>query len=232
MTEPRHEERDEDLAPLDAELATLFAEERARDGAPADAKARALRRLEAATAGGGGSSGSGGSVAGTKLGPLVAALATGALLGGVAVGFVRPPRVVYVDRAAPAVVTTATPAEVSLPTVVRPTTTPSADPSPPPPQPASASTLAAERAILDEARAALGRGDSAQALDRVDRHAREFPHGQLTEEREALAVQALANAHRVPEAVARGKRFEQSYPNSVLAPAVEAALAAISEPAP
>jgi hypothetical protein len=88
-----------------------------------------------------------------------------------------------------------------------------------------ADTVAEERAILDPARTALGRGDGASALDGVKRHEQKFPRGQLTEEREAIAVQALVVLHRGDEARARGGRFLAKYPNSVLAPAVKAALA-------
>ena len=81
--------------------------------------------------------------------------------------------------------------------------------------------------MLDPARTALGRGDGASALLGVKKHEQRFPKGQLTEEREAIAVQALVALGRGDEARARGERFERTYPNSVLAPAVNAALDAI-----
>jgi hypothetical protein len=99
----------------------------------------------------------------------------------------------------------------------------------PPPGPAAsvpvdARGLAAERALLDAARVALGRGEPDAALDAVARHAREFPNGRLTEEREALAVRALAKAGRVEEARARGVTFLEKYPRSLAGPAVRAAM--------
>jgi hypothetical protein len=55
--------------------------------------------------------------------------------------------------------------------------------------------------------------------------AREFPRAQMIEEREAIAVQALAKLGRTEAAATRGARFRKVYPNSVLVPVVDAALA-------
>ena len=68
-----------------------------------------------------------------------------------------------------------------------------------------------------------GRGDSAAALDSLDKHVQRFPAGLRTEEREALYVQALARAGRHDEARARGARFEKRFPGSLFLPVVEAA---------
>ena len=84
-------------------------------------------------------------------------------------------------------------------------------------------SLGAERALLEVARTALSRGDSAAAMESLDRHVQRFPAGQLTEEREALYVQALARAGRHDEARARAARFEKRFPGSVFRPVVEAA---------
>lgn len=83
--------------------------------------------------------------------------------------------------------------------------------------------LAAERALLDVARTALGRGDGPNALAACDEHGRKFPRGALAEEREAIAVQALVLEHRAEEAKARAERFRKSHPRSILLPAVLAA---------
>jgi hypothetical protein len=103
----------------------------------------------------------------------------------------------------------------------------SAQPASSAPSPASArpstSDLTAERSLLDVARTALGRGDFANALVSADAHQKRFPKGALAEEREALAVQALAGAGRRDEARARAERFAKSFPGSILLPAVEAA---------
>jgi hypothetical protein len=83
--------------------------------------------------------------------------------------------------------------------------------------------LEAERAVLDAARAALGRGDGAEALRSVDDHARRFPRGVLVEEREAMGIQALRLVHRNDEAGARLNRFRARFPASLMRPALEAA---------
>jgi hypothetical protein len=54
------------------------------------------------------------------------------------------------------------------------------------------SQLAAELALLDEARSALRAGDAARARRELDRYAREIPHGQLA--REAAMLRAEVDA--------------------------------------
>jgi hypothetical protein len=90
----------------------------------------------------------------------------------------------------------------------------------------AAAGLADERRLLDGARAALSRGEPSQALGPLDEHTRRFPHGVLTEEREALAIQALARSGRTTEAADRAARFEKTYPTSLMMPAVKDALGA------
>jgi hypothetical protein len=90
--------------------------------------------------------------------------------------------------------------------------------------------LARERAILDQARARIAAGEPVRALDFVERHERRYPQGALSEEREALAVNALVSIGRYREAAQRGEAFRTRYPQSLLTPSVEAALAAIPEP--
>ena len=85
-------------------------------------------------------------------------------------------------------------------------------------------SLAKERALIDRARSAIARGRPADALDAVDEHARAFPKGQLAEEREVLAVQALAQAGRIREATERAAQFRKRWPESVLTPVVDEAL--------
>lgn len=89
--------------------------------------------------------------------------------------------------------------------------------------PRNGNELAAERALLDVARTALGRGDGANALLACDDHARKFPRGALSEEREAIAVQALVLDHRSDDARIRAERFRKTHPRSILLPAVLAA---------
>jgi hypothetical protein len=71
-----------------------------------------------------------------------------------------------------------------------------------------------ESALLQRAQSALAR-DPARALALTEQHRRSFPAGALSEEREAIAIQALRRLGREPEARARAARFETKYPNSV-----------------
>jgi hypothetical protein len=85
-------------------------------------------------------------------------------------------------------------------------------------------SIGAEQKLLDPARVALGRGDGAAALGAATAHGRRFPQGQLSEEREAILIQALVLLGRGPEARARADRFVRTYPNSALMPAIREAL--------
>jgi hypothetical protein len=88
-------------------------------------------------------------------------------------------------------------------------------------------TLSAERALLDDARAALAAGDAAHSLARLDEHVRRFPKPRLAEEREALAVQALVLLKRYDDARERAARFKASAPNSLFLPAIDTSLSSI-----
>lgn len=89
---------------------------------------------------------------------------------------------------------------------------------------AAPSVLAEERALVEMARSALARGDNAAALTATQNHERAFANGRLREEREFIAVKALSGLGRSSEADARGARFLTSYPRSMFAPAVRAAI--------
>jgi len=80
--------------------------------------------------------------------------------------------------------------------------------------------LAAERALIDRARTALGRGDPSAALEAVAAHEARFPRGRLAEERELVAIQALSRGGRAAETKARADRFRKVYPKSVFLPAI------------
>ncbi len=86
------------------------------------------------------------------------------------------------------------------------------------------SGLAAERSLLGTARTALTRGNGSAALAALNSHARQFPRGQLREERESLWIQALALSGQGDEANARARSFKKTYPNSLLGPAVDETL--------
>jgi hypothetical protein len=134
--------------------------------------------------------------------------------------------------AAPA--TSATPTELQAPATAdkaaAPAVVPSAESSANPRLVNGTGELARERAILDQARARIAAGEPVRALDFVERHERRYPQGALSEEREALAVNALVTVGRYREAAQRGEAFRTRYPQSLLTPSVEAALAAIPEP--
>jgi hypothetical protein len=80
--------------------------------------------------------------------------------------------------------------------------------------------------LLDLARANAARGEPALALTQTEQHRQQFPHGRLTEEREALAIRALLSLGRTADAQARAQAFRATYPNSFLTPVIDSALSA------
>ncbi len=242
---------DDQLDPLDPDLASLLDAEREILPADGEVKARILTRVErtlglggpGSSGGGNGgapSSGGGGparAVAGLTGKPLaLVAFLFGAAAGAGAVAGLRPaspPQIIQV----PVFVTAPLPS--ALPPLAGASAHEAQDVSPPPASasaPARASSdapgrapgkdvdLAAERAVLEVARNAVGRGQGAAALAALERHAAEFPRGRLAEEREALWIQALQIAGRSAEARARAERFRARFPKSFLRPAVDATL--------
>lgn len=75
---------------------------------------------------------------------------------------------------------------------------------------------ATELALLEPARSSIGNGNYGAALAAIDQHRREFPNGQLSEEREALRVRALWGLGQRPAALAAAKVFRRRYPRSGL----------------
>lgn len=92
------------------------------------------------------------------------------------------------------------------------------------PAPAATSSLAAERDLIDTARAALSRGRADDALAAVQLHATRYPNGSLAEEREFLAIQALSMAGRKDAANERAARFHRRYPKSIFGSAIDGLL--------
>jgi hypothetical protein len=78
-----------------------------------------------------------------------------------------------------------------------------------------ASHLKEEHALLERARAALANGDTKEALAAAALHARRFPQGQLSEERECLHIRALVVAGDVGGAKRDAAAFAHRYPNSL-----------------
>lgn len=79
----------------------------------------------------------------------------------------------------------------------------------------------AERSLLMRAQVALTRSLPGDALTALHEHRRRYPRGQLSEEREALWVQALA-ASGDPHTQSAAASFLQRYPDSIFREAVEA----------
>lgn len=73
--------------------------------------------------------------------------------------------------------------------------------------------LAAEARLLEQARAALG-SNASLSLSLCAEHARSFPRGLLSQEREIIAIQALERIGRTSEAEARAQRFADAHPGS------------------
>jgi hypothetical protein len=117
----------------------------------------------------------------------------------------------------------ATPSSPTSSSSVSPTT--SNEPaSAPRPSADTADALGQERTLLDGARTALVRRDGPRALSLLDKHRARYPNGALSEERDALAVQALALEGRTDDARARAEAFARRYPSSLLLPSVKSAV--------
>jgi hypothetical protein len=180
--------------------------------------------------------GAGAGIAAGKVAALVvAALVVGGGVGSAITTVVQKsePRVVYVDRPLPGSGPAPATAELAAPSsvVARVEDLPSATPidAPRPAMTGSAKTnddsqMSAERALLDPARASFARGEYERALAALEQHKTRYAAGLLTEEREALAVRTLAALGRPALARERGKRFVARYPESLMLPAVEAAM--------
>ncbi len=91
-------------------------------------------------------------------------------------------------------------------------------------------TLGPERVLLDRARTALTRRSPRDALAALSEHSRRYPRGRLTEEREALMIQALIAAGRYETARRRAEAFHRRYPTSLFRVSVDAALTSIPAP--
>jgi hypothetical protein len=90
--------------------------------------------------------------------------------------------------------------------------------------PSSGADPTAERALLDVARAARGRGEPQAALDALNQHQKRYAWGVFREEREALAIQSLRDLGRLDEAQRRARAFRTRYPKSLFLTSVERVL--------
>jgi hypothetical protein len=220
-------------APLDDDLRALLGRAAGLEATPTEARARLRARLPAVAGAGPGGGGPAPASPGVlrRLGPLAVSFVLGGGAGGLIVAKVvrqRPPdaaRVVYVDRPVP------TPTPALPPAAAPPPVADGVPASRPRRARAGASdALARERQLLDLARGALERGEAAAALAATARHERLFPEGVLVQEREAMAIRALAMLGRLPEARTRAARFRERFPDSVLWPAIASSIGASAAP--
>jgi hypothetical protein len=127
-----------------------------------------------------------------------------------------------------------------LPTEARGTAVPLEEPRPPTKAPRGAlqekeeppkrpAVSIEERTLLEDARAALQRGDTTAALEMLTRHEKVFPDSALSEEREALMVREALRAGSYDQARAWLRRMKELYPDSPLLPVLEAAMRDIDE---
>lgn len=93
------------------------------------------------------------------------------------------------------------------------------------------SASAEEYALLRSARRALA-DNPARAMQFTDQHRRRFPNGMLTQEREAIAIEAEVRLGRILQARARTAAFFVLFPNSPYRGRVERAVAALPVPKP
>ena len=89
----------------------------------------------------------------------------------------------------------------------------------PPPAPSGSEGISPDRAaiVLDR--------NPAEALRLANEHLSGFPSGELREEREVIAVEALFQLGRADEARARGKRFLEQNPGAARRSLMESVLA-------
>lgn len=99
--------------------------------------------------------------------------------------------------------------------------TPPPAPRPGPPKLSADEQLALERSYVEQARAAMARRDVDAAMEALSQHERRFPNGQLTEERLALKVMALASAGRSIEAKNVAVEFRRRFPAGLFRAAVD-----------
>jgi hypothetical protein len=82
--------------------------------------------------------------------------------------------------------------------------------------PRAPDTLAAEVALLGDAKRALESGQTAAAFAAIAEHDRRFPHGSLGQEAAALRIEATARGGDRTAAASLARAFEVAYPGSPL----------------
>lgn len=190
---------------------------RASRAAPSDgSRARIIRGVQQRTGGGGGGGG-------PAAGRVAWVAAIGAVLAGalaVTLSLARLPAASVPEPAAPPSIAPAAPVAIAPPPPSSATPDPVAALSSEAPSdedevvsPRAPADVPSEISLVDAALGArIDRPRRALAL--VAQHERLYPHGMLTEEREAIAIEALARLGSRDAALARLARFEAAYPSS------------------
>jgi hypothetical protein len=232
-----------ELEPLPPELSRLLAAEKSRPDPPAAMQARVLARIGSDLLAAVPVTGPAGAGAPPAL-PVSPALPAPRFRLPVTVGLVALGGLggagvhAWVQKSQRPVAPIAAPPTPAPPLVAPPATSPDVpaavdpaptlDPRPAPRAPARRlprdGELAAERALLEEARTALARGKPADALALLSRHERQFAKGRLVEERQALTILSLAADHQLDAARSGAARFKRAFPRSMLQRAIDAAL--------
>jgi hypothetical protein len=88
-------------------------------------------------------------------------------------------------------------------------------------QPTAQESYAAELRLLHRAQVVYASDDFSAALVLVAEHARRFPRGRLSEEREALRVRSLVGSGRMEDARRATAAFAARFPRSVLLPRLQ-----------
>lgn len=96
--------------------------------------------------------------------------------------------------------------------------------APPTPSASSGSTLSAELAMLDEARAVTGAGEPARALSILDAYTERFPRGSMAAEATVLRIEALVRAGDRAAAQRSADAFLTSHPTSAYAERIRSLL--------
>jgi len=154
-------------------------------------------------------------------GAIVAAFAGGAAVGGTTVSLLQAPapeRVVIVREPAPPPAVVETASAAAQPAAPRPTAPVKPKREGPPP------VDERERMLLERARVALGRGETAEAIAALESHDRGYRETGLAEEREALWIIALHRSGRDKDARAHYELLRRRFPKSLFLPQARAEL--------
>ncbi|MDP1823450.1 MAG: hypothetical protein Q8L48_09415 [Archangium sp.] len=219
-----------ELDPLSQDVLSALDLERRRPSVPDDQLARLAARLDLTfavpplppppPAGGAGAAKALTASAGGKAVLVAVGLAVGGVTGAQLQARFGTPREVIIERRVEV------PVQVQVPVPVAPVPLEPELPSPEPLRPAKVekAPVEVERLLIEQATAALSRGNAAQALEACTQHAAQFREGQLAEERESLAIRALLRLGRRDEAETRAAAFRGRYPEGLLLDVVEKAL--------